>query len=180
MCIRDRFWPKLARRWVLIVALWILKIRMIGHTIRLPNYKKSCLYVPIFLSVAHFSATAWPIWTKPGRKVGNVSGFINKKSRMIGHILCIPYYKNRLCVCPFVSPLYCKWLFLSNRSVDLYQSWHEGGYWQCLLKFWKLGWFVKRSGFHIIKTAVSMCLFSFLSPISQQPLGRFGPILAGR
>ena len=43
------------------------------------SYKKSCSYVTIFLSVAHFSATAWPIWTKPGRKVVNVSGFINVK-----------------------------------------------------------------------------------------------------
>ena len=41
------------------------------------SYKKSCPYVTIILSVAHFSATAWLIWTKPGRKVITISAFIN-------------------------------------------------------------------------------------------------------
>ena len=40
-------------------------------------YKKSCPYVSIFCSFAFFSASSWPIWTKPGRKVGTVGAFIN-------------------------------------------------------------------------------------------------------
>ena len=43
--------------------------------------KRSCLYVSIFLSVTHFSATPWPIWTKLGRKVGTVSAFMNPENQ---------------------------------------------------------------------------------------------------
>ena len=45
------------------------KITMISHIVWIPYYKKSCPNVSIFLSVAHFSATAWPIWTMLGRKM---------------------------------------------------------------------------------------------------------------
>ena len=43
----------------------------------IPCCKKGCPYVSIFLSVTYFSATAWPISTIPGRKVGTVSAFMN-------------------------------------------------------------------------------------------------------
>ena len=99
---------------------------------------------------------------------------------MIGRILWIPCYKNRLCVCPSLHPFYFKSLFLSNRQPDLDLIWHEGGYWQWIYKSWKSGWSVIRSGFHIIERAVHMCLFSFLSPIFQQPQGRFRSIMPGK
>ena len=44
-------------------------------------YKKRCPYVSILVSVAHFSATAWSIWTMLGRKVGTVSAFISSKNQ---------------------------------------------------------------------------------------------------
>ena len=76
-----RFSPKLARWWVLTVALWILKIRIIGHMVRIQYHKRSCPYVSIFLSVTHFSATAWLNWTMLGRKVGSVSTFMNPENQ---------------------------------------------------------------------------------------------------
>ena len=99
---------------------------------------------------------------------------------MISHIVQILYYKNLLCVCPCIHPFYFKCIFLSNCRPNFDQCWQKDEYWQWLCESWKLRWSIIWSGFHIIKGAVCMCLFSFLSPISQQPLGRFGPNLAQR
>ena len=99
---------------------------------------------------------------------------------MIGDKVQIPCYKNRLCICQCIHPFYFRCLFLSNRWAYLDQSWHEGVNWQWLYKYWKSGSLVTQSGFHIIKSAVYMSLFSILLSISQQTLCQFGPILAGR
>ena len=56
---------------------------MIGYTVRIHYHKKSCLYVFIFLSVAHFSANACPIWTMLGRKMGTISAFVNPENQDI-------------------------------------------------------------------------------------------------
>ena len=146
-----RFGPYLAWRWILTVALWILKIRMIGHMVWIPYYKKSCPYV-LF--------TIWPPisqqrlgWFGPNLAAKWVLsvplGIL--KIRMIAHIVQILYYKNRLCVCPCVCLFNFKCLFLSERTAEFNQSWHEGEYCQWLYDTRKLGSSVIRSGFHIIK-----------------------------
>ena len=101
---------------------------------------------------------------------------------MISHILRILNYNYRLImsVCPCVRPFYFKCLFLSNPWPNFDQSCHEEEYWQGLYESWKLQWSVTWSGFYNIKRAVRMCLFSFLSPISQQSSGWFLPCLPGK